>query len=184
MESLKDFPEIDLGTITYSPGWIPPETIIEGQINAVMHVKVHTSFLFDSTNQLGGLDGIKKRVIWGTDIYTDDSDIIAALFHSHTLDFATVAKAAREASADWLNVRLRILPCLQTYQGSVQSNIRSRSWYAKHDGLSFQVDKVDWVSRQEEPTPAAIEDMKLKKRRKAAIREFVQQRDKVMSIAV
>ncbi|KAG2233517.1 hypothetical protein INT48_003388, partial [Thamnidium elegans] len=66
--------EKNLGVQVYSPQWMMPS--LQGALNGLMEVRVPARYLtFENTR-------VKKRALWGTDIYTDDSDIVAMAIHS------------------------------------------------------------------------------------------------------
>lgn len=114
-----------------------------------------------------------RRALWGTGVYTDDSDPVAAAIHSgffrgawgedvdesmldlEIKDTHHHAPQPAEGETDRrppvppsdkdLHVTLLILPKLERYESSVLFGIKSRGWDGTHDGLSFKVLRVDWV---------------------------------------
>lgn len=44
-----------------------------------------------------------------------------------------------------LHITLLILPPLERYDSSVLFGLKSREWGGNHDGMSFKVEKIDWV---------------------------------------
>jgi len=44
-----------------------------------------------------------------------------------------------------LHITLLILPRLQRYESAVLFGLRSRVWDDTHDGMSFKVERIDWV---------------------------------------
>ena len=128
------------------------------------------------------------RKIWGTDVYTDDSDPVAAAIHSGWIWGAwgedvdiellelngptklvkrngkvkvdsdgqegeemtvlgappTSGPAIPPADCD-AHITLLILPPLKQYEASNWNGMRSRSWSDNHDGMSFKVEKIEWV---------------------------------------
>lgn len=44
-----------------------------------------------------------------------------------------------------LHITVLVLPTLEHYQSSVMYGIKSRPWGGNHDGMSFKVEKIDWV---------------------------------------
>lgn len=94
--------------------------------------------------------------IWGSDVYTDDSDIILVLAHIGV--FGSKPKVVKENGVvgEWdvirhtdIIVNLLILDTLQAYQGSKRYGIRSRDWVGPqlHDGLSYAVYSIEFKSR-------------------------------------
>ncbi|GMM45234.1 Rxt3 protein [Pichia kluyveri] len=132
---------------------------ISKYINYTIDIKIPSYSLYNNENVL-------NRSLWGTDIYTDDSDIIAILFHSgilHSNDpfgnnnpvVSTVKNFNFNANvndltdnqriSDELIVRLRILPTLNKYIGKFRNNYNSRSWTnSTHDGVSISIDSIYW----------------------------------------
>ncbi|KAG2201555.1 hypothetical protein INT47_007432 [Mucor saturninus] len=73
-KSLQGIHERSLGFQVYTPQLILPH--LERCLNGVMEIRVPARYLtFENMR-------VKKRALWGTDIYTDDSDIVAMAIHS------------------------------------------------------------------------------------------------------
>ncbi|KAF1804086.1 histone deacetylation protein Rxt3-domain-containing protein [Mucor lusitanicus] len=73
-KSVEGMEEKSLGFQLYSPQLLLPN--LEGSVNGLMEIRVPARFLtFENVK-------VKKRALWGTDIYTDDSDIVAMAIHS------------------------------------------------------------------------------------------------------
>ncbi|GAN10740.1 conserved hypothetical protein [Mucor ambiguus] len=73
-KSVQGMEEKSLGFQLYSPQLLLPN--LEGSVNGLMEIRVPARFLtFENVK-------VKKRALWGTDIYTDDSDIVAMAIHS------------------------------------------------------------------------------------------------------
>jgi hypothetical protein len=132
---------------------------------------------------------VLQRHVWGARIYRDDSDPIAAAIHSgwirgewdetvevgmldpritapsETSDaencLTKVPAAPVNPPADVeLHITLLILPTIQEYVSTCEYGITSRR-SVNHDGLSFVVDKIQWVdegygSRGQERGAAAL----------------------------
>ena len=120
-----------------------------------------------------------RRALWGTGVYADDSDPVAAAIHSGYIRGAwgddvdpdmldlqirdSYQHAPRGADSESnvgdegprfppippadkdLHITLLILPKLERYEASVLFGIKSRAWGDTHDGMSFKVQRVDWV---------------------------------------
>lgn len=43
------------------------------------------------------------------------------------------------------HITLLVLPALERYDGSVMYGLKSRSWGSNHDGMSFKVERIEWV---------------------------------------
>jgi hypothetical protein len=84
-KALEGLEEKTLGFQLYSPHLILPN--LENSVNGLMEIRVPARFLtFENTR-------VQKRALWGTDIYTDDSDIVASklvfFFYGLTLIYST-----------------------------------------------------------------------------------------------
>lgn len=102
------------------------------------------------------LEPVRKRSLWGTDVYTDDSDPVLAAIHTGWLrldDFASVQTHTQPAGM--LKIRLRTHRKLINFQGSARAGVRSRSWGNSHDGISFSVDSVQFVDDMPKTKKAA-----------------------------
>lgn len=142
---------------------LPP--YLKYYINSLVDIKISHKDLIANEN-------VYKRSIWGTDVYTDDSDIVAMLYHcgiihskspfgelneasiiprtpGNRLDLESVQNSrdpyTRSEGGD-LTVTLLILPALNNYQGSFRNNYNSRSWMSTHDGGSIAIYNVKWCN--------------------------------------
>ncbi|PNS16751.1 hypothetical protein CAC42_4715 [Sphaceloma murrayae] len=157
--------------------------------NSTFTIRVPRSYLLSATDAIsdaqslaGGLEEIcERRAVWGTEIYTDDSDVVAAAVHSGWIkgDFGewnedirdlfaehegtngTNGDAASHAVVDKLDkkpshpcpvpadrdmhVTIVILPPLKKYEGTTMNFLKSRTWDGDHDGMSFIIQRIDFV---------------------------------------
>lgn len=153
----------------------------EGRENCTYTVRVPSLYLGAQERE----EICRRRALWGTDIYTDDSDVIAASIHSgwirgefgEDFDFALLelGKASKPksqgdrtapASQDTftslpdepivplpgreLRLTLLVLPALEKYTSHIANGIKSRSWGNTHDGVSFRIEKMEWVNEKED----------------------------------
>ncbi|KAF9161065.1 hypothetical protein DFQ26_004904 [Actinomortierella ambigua] len=154
---LPDRPEQFLGYYRYEPGVLLPA--MEGKENSVLEVRIASSYLtYDNAK-------VRKRYLWGTDIYTDDSDVVAMIIHmglfipplssqsteqeqflpqTQQHNFVEYQSVPRHLCPGFdLAVTLRVQPRLVKYQGSIRHRIRSRSWRrTQHDGVSLKVESI------------------------------------------
>lgn len=131
-EEARLYLERKLGRWTYNPTERPPFDFL---VNSVLVVHVPRRFLHPENNS-----ALKRRRLWGTEIYTDDSDLAAILIHS-TPNIPPTGD---------LEMTVRIMPCLVKYKSSMSNDLRSRGWLTKHDGHSFYVEKIIGVSWRKE----------------------------------
>ncbi|KAG4304015.1 hypothetical protein PORY_002538 [Pneumocystis oryctolagi] len=142
MSFVEGIEEKDLGEHIYTP--FNPVPRVDGKLNGILTVRIAKQYFYKSEN-----DGIKRRALWGTDIYTDDSDIVAILLHTGRLK-------KKRPSSDAI-VKVRVLPRLIKYSGSLRHNIMSRGWKTRHDGESIMIEDFKWV---EDKTRKGRKDMK------------------------
>jgi hypothetical protein len=171
-------------------GWISESRAIprfDRQENCTYTVKVPRLYLEHEARQ----EITARKQVWGTDIYTDDSDVIAACLHSgwfrgawgedvdeHLLGleienadpgYETNGKGKGKGKESAikidetiyepprngphappkdvdLHVTVLILPALQQYVGCIRFGIASRDFIQQHDGMSFAIHSIKWVS--------------------------------------
>ncbi|EPY49724.1 transcriptional regulatory protein Rxt3 [Schizosaccharomyces cryophilus OY26] len=105
---------------------------------------------------------LSKREIWGTDVYTDDSDIVTILAHCGYFSlFKPLTKIAV--------VDLFILPPLIGYKGTRKNQIESRSWTSRQDGVSLKVKNHEWKSPEPTVFETAMHNMTLEQRLQARL---------------
>lgn len=89
------------------------------------------------------LEALRRRKVWGTDVYTDDSDPLAIALHSGWIRVgAATAKASPLPTVTAVELVLRVAPKLVRYQGSTRAGVRSRSWANSHDGVSLLIESA------------------------------------------
>lgn len=173
LDSVASFPRNHLGSMVYSaeakpkPGDSTRHKLIprfEGRENCTFQVRIPWRYLTkESRRQI-----CEERNLWGTQVYTDDSDPIAVLIHESKIpvvlpegvDIAQVTPAPAKKGEKALVVPklqpmkdvlvdILILPGLVEYKGSTRNGLKSRSWAinegARHDGMSFMVMNVKVV---------------------------------------
>lgn len=88
-----------------------------------------------------GLTGSTQGIVWGSDVYTDDSSLAAAAVHAGAL-----------ADGESGLVRLTIAPGCDSYAGSTRNGVTSRPWSTPWPG-SFRIE------RAAPPAPAGPVDL-------------------------
>ncbi|CAO1618409.1 unnamed protein product [Sympodiomycopsis kandeliae] len=94
---------------------------------------------------------LSRRKLWGSEVYTDDSDVLSMCIHSGWIEFPSAASGESRPehndiqmySPPDLKVLLRIAPRLTSYQESFGGGLWSRNWYGRHDGSSLVVETVE-----------------------------------------
>lgn len=74
--------------------------------------------------------------MWGTDVYTDDSDIVCAVMHCGYYNASLKKPVALVAE---MRVVIQILPPQTEYPVFVRNGIRSRAWWAGGTSCSYKV---------------------------------------------
>lgn len=82
----------------------------------------------------------KERGIWGTDVYTDDSDLGLVLVHAGWLKWG--GQGPLGTDTDSVIVDVRIVPPLARYFATERNGIRTRGWGNGHDGGSIVIEAV------------------------------------------
>jgi hypothetical protein len=72
-------PKPFLGRFIYEPGWVIPAAIVEDNIGGRFEVRIPQRFLKREN------EAVAQRKLWGTGIYTDDSDVVASTYPSPLL---------------------------------------------------------------------------------------------------
>uniref|UniRef100_A0A803L504 Uncharacterized protein n=1 Tax=Chenopodium quinoa TaxID=63459 RepID=A0A803L504_CHEQI len=75
---------------------------------------------------------VRGGQLWGTDIYTDDSDLVAG--------YCRPTASPPPAAIQELRATIRILPPQDSYVSTLRNNVRSRAWGAAI-GCSFRVER-------------------------------------------
>lgn len=199
-DSVRDLPRHHLGSKLYAPnlsvpswklsheqlrfGYVSTPSALprfEGKENCTLTIRVPRLYLQKDERE----ETCQRRALWGSDIYTDDSDPVAAAIHGGwirgewgedvdalLLEPEPLEAPASESKEDKetaqpqmtltspptnpmepikdrdLHITILILPTLQSYTGLVMHGIKSRSWTTKHDGLSFKIEKIEWVDEK------------------------------------
>lgn len=84
----------------------------------------------------------RERRIWGTDVYSDDSDLGLVLVHAGWIRWGG---APTRSDDDIVHVTLRIVPRLVRYTATERNGVVTRAWGNGHDGSSIVVEGVERV---------------------------------------
>eukprot|EP01080_Neovahlkampfia_damariscottae_P010901 gene10901-3605_t len=77
--------------------------------------------------------------IFGTDIYTDNSDLISACQHCGVLNLREIYQ--NQSSIENVLVDVKIHPPLEKYKSTFKNNIRSRGW-SFYKGNSYSIESI------------------------------------------
>lgn len=170
-----------------------PWDVIKGKENCLLTVKVPRVNLTTVARE----EITSRSYLWGTEVYTDDSDVVAACIHSGwikgewgldvdaallTIDQSSDTKRRKKAQpvkvdidsedpistapatpmlvpADRdLHINILILPRLVRYSSVTRFGMTSREFggefggrHVVHDGLSFMIKSIRWVSNGAQP---------------------------------
>lgn len=158
--------------VSIRPNLLPAFTEAE-KVNCTYTVRVPKLYLQERERRLI----CKEAYLWGSGIYTDDSDVVAAAMHAgfirsvapENVDQVLLDRVVNEQNAmiEGLSnvpekpmqpeagsdavITLVVLPTLEQYPASSRFGICSRAWpepgtKTQHDGVSFAVLKVEFVS--------------------------------------
>ncbi|CAK9189453.1 unnamed protein product [Sphagnum troendelagicum] len=119
----KDY-EANAATVATESKTIPSQT------GFTVEIRIPADLATTSNHQIRG------RQLWGTDIYTDDSDIVAVLMHT---GYYTPMAIPPPRSVSELQATIRILPPQETYTSMLRNSLRSRAW-GGGSGCSYRVE--------------------------------------------
>ncbi|KAH8601899.1 histone deacetylation protein Rxt3-domain-containing protein [Bisporella sp. PMI_857] len=147
-----------------------PLPLFEGAENCTFTIRVPRIHLSDTSRR----EITSRKAVWGTDIYTDDSDVIAACIHQgwfqgqwpEDVDTDLLGLELDDGPPEFpkdylttpprrgpmevpkkrdLHVTVLILPKLEKYSSTTRFGIRSREWGAKHEGYQSEHDGLSFM---------------------------------------
>ncbi|XP_010272511.1 PREDICTED: uncharacterized protein LOC104608276 [Nelumbo nucifera] len=86
---------------------------------------------------------VRGGQLWGTDIYTDDSDLVAVLMHT---GYCRPTACPPPSAIHELRATIRVLPPQDCYTSTLRNNVRSRAWGAAI-GCSYRVERCCIVKK-------------------------------------
>ncbi|CEP61612.1 Rxt3p LALA0_S03e06832g [Lachancea lanzarotensis] len=139
-------------------------------INALVTVEVRFEDLIDAQSPVSSTNlRVTNNELWGSQLYTDDSDPLLALLHSAVFtssdvdgpavlqELQTPANLENPQNVKGeipptptpydLRMDLLLLPPLQFYSSTVNGAIRSRSWTSSHDGITYGIYSIEVIPR-------------------------------------
>ncbi|KAL9269844.1 hypothetical protein AKJ16_DCAP21514 [Drosera capensis] len=86
---------------------------------------------------------VRGGQLWGTDVYTDDSDLVAVLMHK---GYCRPTASPPPPAIQELRATIRVLPPQDCYVSTLRNNVRSRAWGAAV-GCSYRVERCCIVKK-------------------------------------
>ncbi|XP_059317432.1 uncharacterized protein LOC132067997 [Lycium ferocissimum] len=86
---------------------------------------------------------VRGGQLWGTDIYTNDSDLVAVLMHT---GYCRTTASPLLPTITELCAIIRVLPPQNCYISTLRNNVRSRSWGAAV-GCSYRIERCSVVKK-------------------------------------
>ncbi|KDP24226.1 hypothetical protein JCGZ_25883 [Jatropha curcas] len=86
---------------------------------------------------------VRGGQLWGTDVYTDDSDLVAVLMHT---GYCRPTASPPPSAIQELRATIRVLPPQDSYTSMLRNNVRSRAWGAGI-GCSYRVERCCIVKK-------------------------------------
>lgn len=161
------FPYDSIST-SVPPPFLPLFT--NNEINCLLTIKLSYEDIQTALGTTTVNHRVQNNEVWGTEIYTDDSDILLVLRHCGVIPSANsktrtpanisncdqVSGVFPPGNAPYdLSVDILLLPPLQKYTSTERHGIHSREWDTWHDGLSFGVYSVVVTPRDTSTTNIA-----------------------------
>ncbi|CAD6265570.1 unnamed protein product [Miscanthus lutarioriparius] len=106
------------------------------QHGPTLEIRIPAEFVTSTNRQ------VKGAQLWGTDVYTNDSDLVAVLMHTGYCS----PTSSPPPSAIQEHATIRVLPPQESYTSTLRNNVRSRAWGAGI-GCSFQIERCCIVKK-------------------------------------
>ncbi|URD81319.1 Histone deacetylation protein Rxt3 [Musa troglodytarum] len=107
------------------------------QNGPILEIRIPAEYVTSANRQ------VKGAQLWGTDIYTNDSDLVAVLMHT---GYISPTSSRPPSSIQELRATVRVLPSEDCYTSTLRNNVRSRAWGAGID-CSFRVERCCIVKK-------------------------------------
>jgi len=102
-----------------------------------LEIRIPAEFVTSTNRQ------VKGAQLWGTDIYTNDSDLVAVLMHT---GYCSPTSSPPPSAIQELRATVRVLPPQESYTSTLRNNVRSRAWGAGI-GCSFRIERCCIVKK-------------------------------------
>ncbi|KAM0877224.1 hypothetical protein ACQ4PT_035632 [Festuca glaucescens] len=117
---------------------IPDAQTAENQQNGpTLEIRIPAKFVTSTNRQ------VKGAQLWGTDVYTNDSDLVAVLMHT---GYCSPTSSPPPSAIQELRASVRVLPPQDSYTSTLRNNVRSRAWGAGI-ACSFRIERCCIVKK-------------------------------------
>mmetsp|Transcript_1480 Transcript_1480/g.4303 ORF Transcript_1480/g.4303 Transcript_1480/m.4303 type:complete len:325 (+) Transcript_1480:51-1025(+) len=120
---------IDDSVYIYSPCTM--SLVNEERMNEAVHAVVPGQYLVAPHKQRT----LRLRQLWGTDVYTDDSDLLAVLVHTGHVSIQEESEAAKPP----LLVSIQVCARQSSYASTTRHGLCSRAFGTGHSGVSYKI---------------------------------------------
>ncbi|KAF3334913.1 Transcriptional regulatory protein rxt3 [Carex littledalei] len=103
----------------------------------VLEIRIPSEYVTSTNRQ------VKGAQLWGTDTYTNDSDLVAVLMH---MGYCSPPSTPPSSAIQELRAIIRVLAPLQNYTSTLRNNVRSRAWGAGIS-CSYRVEHA-WIVKR------------------------------------
>lgn len=100
-------------------------------LGPTIQIRIPAKLVTTSNHQVRGSQ------LWGTDVYTDDSDLVAVLMHT---GYYRPTASPPPPSIQDMRATIRVLAPQDSYTSTLRNNVRSRAWGAA-SGCSYSVER-------------------------------------------
>lgn len=100
--------------------------------------------VIDPVYMVGTNKQVKSRQLWGDETYTDDSDVVAVLLHQ---GYYASSNVTCNPLISRFYAQVNLLPPQEQYLSATRNAVRSRCWFAKTEGCSYQVERCWLLTR-------------------------------------
>ncbi|NP_001344762.1 uncharacterized protein LOC100216933 [Zea mays] len=107
------------------------------QNGPTLEIRIPAEFVTSTNRQ------VKGAQLWGTDIYTNDSDLVAVLMHT---GYCSPTSSPPPSAIQELHATVQVLPPQESYTSTLRNNVRSRAWGAGI-GCSFRIERCCIVKK-------------------------------------
>lgn len=107
------------------------------QNGPTLEIRIPAEFVTSTNRQ------VKGAQLWGTDVYTNDSDLVAVLMHT---GYCSPTSSPPPSAIQELRATVRVLPPQESYTSTLRNNVRSRAWGAGI-GCSFRIERCCIVKK-------------------------------------